>query len=145
MVEDVLRVLHQGDPSDTRFQFEIIKGLSESIRDLAKGMRDVQSTQVNMLERLARLEANTVGETVGKLEERINILESDKDRRDGAGSFLGGMFKYGPTVFSLLTLLYLFGRSLGIVPSPPTTATIVNPPAILQPARDGTNPVGGKP
>ncbi|RYG88411.1 MAG: hypothetical protein EON59_04495 [Alphaproteobacteria bacterium] len=128
--------------AESHFQFKIIEGLSESIRELAKSMSDMQRTQVGMLERLAKLEANRVGEVVGEIKvtmdsavKRIDVLEQDKDRRDGAGSFLGGVFKYGPTVFSLLTLLYLFGRSIGFVPAPPTTATVPAPMQIER--RDG--------
>jgi hypothetical protein len=134
--------------TDVSFQYKIIEGLSESIRQqsastdrLATAMADMQRTQVGILERLAKLEANRVGEVVAKVEERLDIvinridlLEQDKDRRDGAGSFLGGMFKYGPAIFSLLTLLYLFGRSLGIVPAPPVAATL---PAPIQIERRG--------
>lgn len=123
------------------FQYKIIEGLSESIRQqsastdrLATAMADMQRTQVGMLERLAKLEANRVGEVVSEVKalvdialKRIDALEQDKDRRDGAGSFVGGMFKYGPTIFSLLTLMYLFGRSLGIVPAPPVQATVPTP------------------
>lgn len=127
--------------ADIDFQYKIIEGLSESIRQqsastdrLATAMADMQRTQVGMLERLAKLEANRVGEVVAEVKahvdgalNRIDALEQDKDRRDGAGSFLGGMFRYGPTIFSLLTLLYLFGRSLGIVPAPPPPATVPAP------------------
>jgi len=122
------------EASETAFQYKIIEGLSESIRELAKSMADMQRTQVGMLERLAKLEANRVGEVVGEVKvsldsaiKRIDALEQDKDRRDGAGTFLGGMFKYGPAIFSLLTLLYLFGRSIGLVPAPPTPATLPAP------------------
>jgi len=142
------RLLALTAESDTRFQYEIIKGLSESIRQqsasterLAAAMADMQKTQIGMLERLAKLEANRVGETVAKIEaavevvkervdatveavkDRVDKLEQDKDRRDGAGSFVGLLFKYGPTVFSLMTLLYLAGRSIGLVPAPPAPPT----------------------
>lgn len=125
--EEPFRSLFQGaDPNDTRFQFDIIKGLSESIRDLARSMTDMQRTQVGMLERLATLEANKVGEAVLALkvdldeaDKSIKVLMRDKDRRDGATGVFGFFLKYGPVIFSAFAAVWLFGRSLGVVPAPP--------------------------
>ena len=93
-----------------------------------------------MLERLAKLDANRVGEAIAKIEvvgdavkervevaveavkDRVDKLKADKDRCDGAGSFVSLLFKYGPTALSLRTLLYLAGRSIGVVPAPPMPA-----------------------
>lgn len=149
-------LLQGGSEADLRFQFEVIKQLSDSVRqsveatrDVARNVADMQKTQVTVSERLAKLESNRVNEQVAKMEERldgacarVDKLEQDKDRRDGAGSFLGGVFKFGPAIFSLLTVLYLFGRSIGIVPSPPTTVTKVETPVVIE-RRAET--IGGKP
>lgn len=115
--------------SDTRFQYDIIKGLSESVRDLASSIRDMQSTQVGMLERLAKLEANRVAEVVAEVKvsvdgaiKRIEGLERDKDRRDGAIGMLGTIKSWAPFVAmiaSVLAAAWLYGRSLGITPAPP--------------------------
>jgi hypothetical protein len=101
------------NPNDLRFQFEIIRQLAESVRGQSAVMADMQKTQVNMIERLARIEANRTNEDVARIEAtmksgfermdalskstaekhelavstacgRIDKLEADKDRRDGA-------------------------------------------------------------
>ena len=156
MADDPFRSLFQGaDPSDTRFQFEVIKGLSESIRQqsasterLASGMADMQKTQVGMLERLARLEANKVGETVARVETLVGVLDGrvdallrDKDRRDGATGVFGFFLKFGPVIFSAFAALWLLFRSLGIVPAPPvpTPAANVERSREAEPAKETGN------
>lgn len=142
-----MRALMQGGAEgDLRFQFEVIRNLSESVRqstdatrDLAKNMAEMQKTQVSMLERLAKLEANRVNESVAKVEERldnacrsIDKLEQDKDRRDGAAGLLSripGWLQFLMALASVFTAIYLAGRSAGIVPSPPTTVTKIETPA----------------
>ena len=126
------RALFQGaTEGDIRFQFEIIKGLSESIRDLASSVRDMQKTQVGMLERLATLEANKVGEAVATLalsvttqEVRIDELFAEKYKRDGAFGMLRTIKDWAPflaMLFSAACMVYLAGRATGLVPAPPAT------------------------
>lgn len=124
---------------DAKFRYEIIRGLSESVRDLAASMRDVQQTQVGMLERLARLESNRVGESLARVERvvqdnavRINALESESDRRAGGFAMLSIVKMWAPALFSILTFLYLAGRSAGIIPSPPTTVSKVRAPLAVE-------------
>ncbi len=144
------RLLHSPE-SDTRFQYEIIKGLSESVRDLAGSIREMQSTQVGMLERLAKLEANRIGEVVGKVEvaveavkDRVDRLEQDKDRRDGAGGAFRMIKEWAPfvgMVASILAAAWLYGRSIGITPAPPPA-----PPRVeASPDPQGRHTVGGRP
>lgn len=122
-----------------RFKYEVIAGLSESVRQLAAGMADMQRTQVGMLERLARLEANKFGEAlvkaelkVDELDKKVDTLFRDKDRRDGAMGAFGALRVWGPTVFSLFTVMYLVGRSMGIIGSPPTTVTKIETPVAIE-------------
>lgn len=149
MPDDSTRTFFQGSPEEEeRFKYEVIRGLSESVRQLAAGMADMQKTQVGMLERLAKLEANRFGEALAKaevkvdeLDKRIDALFRDKDRRDGALGMLGGLRVWGPAIFSLFTLLYLVGRSVGVIPSPPTTVTKIETPVAVEPRRDAPPPV----
>jgi hypothetical protein len=137
-----------GDPSDTRFQFEIIKGLSESIRQqsasterLAGAMADMQRTQVGMLERLAKLEANRISEVVAEvradvsaLETKVSGLMTEKAQRQGAYAVFAWLRVWGPVIFSMFAALWLFGRSMGIVPAPPTPTPVQ---AVRSPADEG--------
>lgn len=139
-----MRQLFQGSAEEEeRFKYEVIKGLSESVRQLAAGMADMQKTQVGMLERLAKLEANKFGEAlvkaetkVDEMDKRIDALFRDKDRRDGALGALGALRVWGPVVFSLFVAMYLVGRSMGVIPSPPTTVTKIETPLAIEPRRE---------
>jgi len=112
--------------ADTRFQYDVIKGLAESVRQMAQNMADLQKTQVDMLVRLARLEENKVGEELiamkaetAALAIRVDVLESAEDRRKGAYNVFTWLRIWGPAIFSLIAAAWLIGRSVGIVPAPP--------------------------
>lgn len=132
-----MRSLFQGGAeSDLRFQFEVIRNLSESVRqstdatrDLAKNMAEMQKTQVSMLERLAKLEANRVNESVAKVEERldnackaIDKLETERDVREGGSkAWRGFLAWWGPLTWTLgivFTVLFLLFRATGILHLP---------------------------
>jgi len=118
--------------SDIRFQFEVIKNLAESGREVAKSVErltntvgDVQKTQINMLERLAKIEANRVNETVAKLEERcdrqsekIDKLESDKDQRDGGNAMRRALTVWAPLVLAGISALGWILRVAGLLHLP---------------------------
>jgi hypothetical protein len=131
-------------PDDARFRYEIIKGLAESVRQLTAGIADMQKTQVSMLERLATLEANKVGieirdikKDLRELIHKVDELESTRDKTEGRNSAMTWVLKYGPVIFSLFAALWLFGRSVGIVPAPPapverTEAAIVQREPVVE-------------
>lgn len=129
MSEDTVRSFFQGQPEEEeRFKYEVIKGLSESVRQLATNMADMQRTQVGVLERLAVLEANRFAETIATLDTRVDALLRDKDRRDGAIGMLGTIKSWAPflaMLFSAACAAWLYGRSLGITPAPPVAAARV--------------------
>lgn len=146
--EDVVRSFFQGSPEEEeRFKYDVIKGLSESVRQLASGMADMQKTQVGMLERLAALEASRFAASIEDIEAKVAALLRDKDRRDGALGMLGTIKSWAPflaMLFSAAAAVWLYGRSAGIVPPPPVAATRVE--ATIHPEEqriDGV--VGGKP
>jgi hypothetical protein len=133
------RILTGVEPSDLRFQYEVIKGLAESVRQMAASMSDLQKTQIDMLVRLARLEENKVGDDLvgmkaatAALTIRVDALESDKDRRDGAMGALGALRVWGPAICGVLTVLYLAGRAMNVIPSPPTTITKIETPISVE-------------
>lgn len=85
------RLLAMGDPSDVRFQFEVIRQLAESVRQQTTALSRMQEQMAAMAERMARIEANRVHDDVERLRaglaeetKRVDALMRDKDRRDGA-------------------------------------------------------------
>lgn len=86
--------LDQGaTPEDTRFQFEVIKNLGESVRALADRIQQQSDHMHEALLRLERIEAKETAEVVARLEKRLAVLEADKHKRDGAQGVLAGIFK----------------------------------------------------
>lgn len=115
--------------AEVRFQYDVIKGLAESVRQMAQNMAELQKTQIDMLVRLARLEENKVGEELitmkaatAALAIRVDALESAEDQRKGAYSVFSWLRIWGPVIFSCVAAAWLLGRSLGIVPAPPAPA-----------------------
>lgn len=80
-----------GDPSDVRFQFEVIRQLAESVRQQTAALSRMQEQMAGMAERMARMESNRIHDDVDRLQQtlaeetkRVDALMRDKDRRDGA-------------------------------------------------------------
>lgn len=111
---DLSKILQQG-PDDVRFQFDVIKQLAESVREMS-------STQVKMLERLARIEEQRTHEVVRGLTERVTVLEVDLNKRTGMMNAIGALPKiiaFLVALASVFSAIYLAGRAAGIVPAPP--------------------------
>ena len=124
-------------PEDVRFQFDVIKQLAESVREMS-------STQVKMLERLARIEEQRTHEAVAGLLERVTALEVDLNKRTGmmhAIAMAPKIVAFLVAIASIFSAIYLAGRATGVIQSPPTTVTKIEPTAI----RELDTPAGGKP
>jgi len=132
--EALMRALHQGGTeSDLRFQFEVIKSLAESVRQQSEVMRVFQTTQNAMLERLAKIEANRVNETVAKIEERldaayatIHTLTAAENVRLGSSkawtTFLGWWGPLSWTIGIAFTVFFLLFRATGMLVLPTENA-----------------------
>ncbi len=81
------------DPSDLRFQFETIKHLAESTRQLASNVSALQTTAADIVERLARIEANEVNSRVKALEQKVEELEGERNQRVGMQRVIEWIFK----------------------------------------------------
>jgi hypothetical protein len=115
---------------------------NRDIRNTVEAISDVRERVIRLEESNRRLE---IVEAAAKDHNtRIDALEADKLRRDGAIGMLGVLRIWGPVVFSALAALWLYGRSLGITPVPPARPTHVE--ATIKPEDltiEGT--IGGKP
>jgi len=80
-------------PDDVRFQFEIIKELAASVREVTKNMQRMQEQTAETLIRLERIEAKETAEQVAACLARIEVLEADYHRRSGRDGFVAAVFK----------------------------------------------------
>lgn len=131
-----IRTLDQSDPGDLRFQFEIIRELSSSVRATANVLEKVRDemaedrkVQVQILERLAKIEANTVNEQVEKLADavadladKVDKLEKVEDQRVGVIEARRAVVLYWPVILTFLgvifTVVFLLMRATGIMHVP---------------------------
>ncbi len=130
------RLLDQGSEDD-RFKFDVIKSLADSVRSMTE-------TQIQMLERLARIEEQRTHEAVAGLASRVAVLEVDLNKRTGMMNAIAALPKFVAflvTVASIFSAIYLAGRATGVIQSPPTTVTKIEPAAV----HELTPQVGGKP
>lgn len=114
--------------NDTRFQFEVIKQLAESVRVNGDVMRDIQQTQVNMLERLARIEEHKFHEAVGKLSARVDAIDRHLAEERGAVGARNAVLKWWPVIGMALLVFWTAGRALGFfhLPDRPAIERRVN-------------------
>lgn len=80
-------------PDDIRFQFEIIKGLGESVRLQTAALGSLQQGQIDIVDRLARIEARDHAEALAALRAEVDMLKADKQRRDGASGIIHAILK----------------------------------------------------
>lgn len=81
------------DPNDLRFQFDVIRGQSESIRSLTEAMLNQQTTLGDIVSRLVRIEANKVDSRVTSLEAEVEQLKVERNQRAGMTKMLEWIFK----------------------------------------------------
>lgn len=103
-------------------ELQLINQLADQVGKCASAIQDMRkdhatSREVDRLgmqeirERLIRIEENRIGEDLKMLEQkvsgygnRIDALEADKDRRDGATSLLNWLLKNWPTLVAMVVL-----------------------------------------
>ncbi len=83
---------HRPD-SEVRFEFEIIKHLSESIRTQTDMIAKMQTQQSDILVRLERIEAKEHGAQLAACMARIDTLEADFQRRQGRDGLVSAFFR----------------------------------------------------
>jgi hypothetical protein len=88
-----LEPLFEQQPNDLRFQFEIIKGLSESVRTQTSVMMQMQAQQTDIVARLERIEAKQTAEQLAALALRVDALEDTELRREGSNRVIMAIAK----------------------------------------------------
>jgi hypothetical protein len=91
---DEIEAYFQGERAvDVRFEFEIIKHLSESIRTQTEMIGQMQKQQSDILIRLERIEAKEHGEQLAACLARVDALEEDYQRRQGRDGLVVGIMR----------------------------------------------------
>lgn len=104
---------------------EAMRSLADSGKKTASAVESVQVEIRDVRERLIRIEATEFKAEIGQAKReierlrkealsemeatkrRVDVLEADKDRRDGGAAFAGAVLKYGPFVIALITALFV--------------------------------------
>jgi len=100
-----------------------LSAMSRDIRSNNEATSDVRERVIRLEERDKRLDA--VEQGLASVKAKVDVLETDRDRRDGAIGMLGTIKSWAPflaMLFSAACVLWLYGRSAGIVPAPPVPA-----------------------
>lgn len=115
---------------------------SRDFRSVTEGIADVRDRVIRLEERDKRL--TDVEADVKSMDLKVDALLKDKDRRDGATSFISRVpawLSFLIALGSVFSALYLAGRAAGIVPAPPARVE-----ATIQPDdRTIAGKVGGRP
>lgn len=104
-----------------QFFIEAMKQNTETMRQIGESLKGVQAEQKETLrlvhdtrERVIRMESGGVSEDIAEIKKsiskssaRIEALEADKNRRDGAWRFAAGIREYGPILIVILTALFV--------------------------------------
>lgn len=129
-LEDALHTRMAGSTEGMTLQVlaqirDSLTAVSRDIRANNEATSDVRERVIRLEERDKRLEH--AEEAIDAINARVDVLMQDKDRRDGAYGMLGTIKAWLPFLGSLAAIAaaaWLYGRSVGIVPPPPTPAPI---------------------
>jgi hypothetical protein len=88
-----------------QFELEALRQITDNLRRL-NDKADKQGEFLQTMDgRLIRIESNKLDDTVTTLAAKVDALESDRDRRDGAIGLAKGMPGVVPWIVSLVTAL----------------------------------------
>lgn len=95
-------------------EIEALRQITDNLKGLRDEIKEARGDVSDVRERVIRIEAGQLDRQVetnttaiGKLAERIDALERDKDRRDGAVSGLEWVFKNWPGILGFFALVFL--------------------------------------
>lgn len=140
-LEDALNLKLDGSTEGMTLQVlaqirDNLSALSRDVRSNNEATADVRERVIRLEERDKRLEAVEIAQA--HTDARVDVLMKDKDRRDGAIGMLATIKSWAPflaMLFSAACVLWLYGRSAGIVPPPPVSqpTVIPAPPSVERP------------
>lgn len=113
---EISKIMTATDTADVAqlAMIEALRSIADSGKKTAQVLEGVQSEVRDIRERLIRMEAERIDETVQEIERRVAKLEAAENRREGMVAFAEALKNYGPLmavlISSLVVLLVVTGR-----------------------------------
>ena len=87
-----------------QFEIEALRSINRNLERLYQRSDEQGQTLHTIDLRLTRIESNSVSAEVGELKSKVDQLESDRDRREGALSLGNWLLRNWPALVALLVL-----------------------------------------
>lgn len=93
-----------------QFEVEAMRGILDNLKRVNE--QQIKQTEVmhSMDKRLVRIEENSVNADVKDLRHRLESLERDRDRREGAINLFEWVFKHWPGVAGFIILVLIIAH-----------------------------------
>jgi septal ring factor EnvC (AmiA/AmiB activator) len=96
-----------------QFEIEALRQITDNLRRLNEKM-DKQGDDIRSIDaRLIRIESNSVSASVQKLQEEVDNLQSDKDRRDGAFGLANALRVWIPVFVAMIVVIIVVLKANG--------------------------------
>lgn len=95
------------DQAMAQFQIEALRQITDNLRRLNDNIAEQTKTLHAVDLRLTKIESNSVNSKVAALEDKVDSLERDRDKRDGATGLATWVFKNWPGVIGFIMLMFV--------------------------------------
>jgi CRISPR/Cas system type I-B associated protein Csh2 (Cas7 group RAMP superfamily) len=93
------------------------KGMRDDLRAERQERREDRKKLDDIYDRVVRIEEQRISARVESLDQRVNALEADKDKRDGATSALASLWKnlpsIGAVIIGVVSIAFLILKASG--------------------------------
>ena len=107
------------DAAAMQFVVEAMRQQTDVLKSLRSEMKDKHEILQDVRDRVMRIEATVTEARIERLEADMEALKSDKDRRDGATTALGTLWRNLPSiaafVVGIAVIAFLFAKATGRV------------------------------
>lgn len=87
-------------------EIEALRGIADTLKSFRDDAKEDRKLLMDVHTRVVRIEAAKVEELIGPLTERVDCLESEKDRREGAAGLINWLIKNWFGVLGLLAVIF---------------------------------------
>jgi hypothetical protein len=86
-------------------EIEAMRQITDNLKRLNEGQAEQTRTLHSIDLRLTKIESNSVNTKVTELATKVDALESDRDKRDGAITFGNWLLRYGPLLAAVIAIM----------------------------------------